>query len=360
MFLMSLAGLVWLVFQRANMARRLAELERLPARLAQLVMLVRSISAADWNASATTLLQGIVGTGGIQYAALLGISDANNLELRVTQGEPQPGYDPCNDPEAVRARQASLMVTDPVAGVAYIPVVEESQVVGMLVVRGGSLVGVQVHPGDLDKQPPLLLYLAAAAELTGVALAGIQAFQKQAALSHTDGLTGLFNHRHFHHAMGVQIAQMYLLPQPMSLILLDIDHFKKVNDTYGHLTGDLVLREVGNLMRRRAPTGAVAARYGGEEFAILLPGTGLQEAAAIGEQLRLETERHVVFDYATGNRINVTISLGVGEFRLGLGKSQFINLVDSALYTSKHAGRNRVTIAETGLELLEPEGAGQA
>jgi diguanylate cyclase (GGDEF)-like protein len=345
MFLLLLLGVAWLAFQRAQMARRLHELEALPAQLARLVTLVRSISASDWTSSAASLLEGIASSDGIAYAALLGLSDNGHLELRVSHGQSPAGYDPCLDPQAIGARERGAMATDPRAGVAYIPVVEENQVVGMLVARGPGLVGIEVRQAPLEQQHLRLLYLAAAAELTGVTLAGIQAFQKQAALSLTDGLTGLFNHRHFHQLLGIHVSQAYLNPAPLSLILLDIDHFKNVNDTYGHLTGDLVLREISNLLRRAAPAGAVVARYGGEEFAVLLPGVGSDEAQRLAEHLRSQVAGHVIFDYATGNRISVTISLGAGQFTLGLGKSEFVNMVDAALYASKRSGRNRVTLA---------------
>lgn len=355
MFLLLLGGVIWLAFQRSKMARRLKELETLPARLARLVLLVRSISASDWNSSAAALLEGIAAPGDIDYVALLGLSDNGNFELRASQGTAPTGYDPCAMSVAEMAHKNAAMETDPEMGLANIPVVEEDQVVGMLVVQGPGLKGVAMRPAPLEEQHVFLLYLAAAAELTGVALAGIRTFQKQAALSLTDGLTGLFNHRHFHQLLGIQVSQSYLTPEPLSLILLDIDHFKKINDTFGHLTGDLVLREISNILRRAAPPNSAVARYGGEEFAVLLPRTDKEAASQLAESLRTQVEAHVVFDYATGNRISVTISLGVGEFTLGMGKSEFINLTDAALYTSKRSGRNRVTVAETATEEREAE-----
>ncbi|MBI4667282.1 MAG: diguanylate cyclase [Nitrospinae bacterium] len=162
-------------------------------------------------------------------------------------------------------------------------------------------------------------------------------------LSITDGLTGLFNHRHFHERLVAELGICSTGGAPVSLILFDIDHFKKFNDTYGHKAGDAVLRAVADVIRDVAGEKGIAARYGGEEFAIILPGATVEKAAPVAETLREKTQaRQVEFNGAT---LTVTISLGVAMWDGKMADNRFIELADKALYKSKEEGRNRVTIA---------------
>ncbi|HYG58249.1 MAG TPA: GGDEF domain-containing protein, partial [Symbiobacteriaceae bacterium] len=210
------------------------------------------------------------------------------------------------------------------------PVVEDGEPVGVLAVRGA-----RVETSSL----------AVAVRIAGLGLTGMRQYRKQTMLSSTDGLTGLANHRHFQQVLSVALAQAYLANEPLTLVLLDIDKFKNVNDTYGHLFGDLVLREIAYLLRRELPPDSVPTRYGGEEMAVVLRGADALSAPEIAERLRRVIEAHQVFDYASGTRLSVTVSLGVALYQLGQGKSRLVARADEALYTSKREGRNRVTVA---------------
>jgi diguanylate cyclase (GGDEF)-like protein len=130
----------------------------------------------------------------------------------------------------------------------------------------------------------------------------------------------------------------------LSIIMFDIDHFKKINDTYGHQAGDFILRQISQVAKDNVRAADVVARYGGEEFVICLPETKMDKAFHSAERIREEIEKKEwIYD---GKKIPVTISLGVASFRETPEDSvaQFIKDVDSALYQSKEGGRNRVTV----------------
>jgi len=165
-----------------------------------------------------------------------------------------------------------------------------------------------------------------------------------ARLATTDGLTGLVNHRVFQERFASEVARCVRYPRSsVSLILLDIDHFKSINDRFGHQAGDLVLRELGRMIRRmiRAVVD-VAARYGGEEFAVILPETGPEDALRVAERLRREVER-AEFVLEPGRVLHCSVSAGVASCpRDGREARLLIRLADEALYAAKAAGRNRV------------------
>ncbi|MBI4871727.1 MAG: GGDEF domain-containing protein, partial [Candidatus Riflebacteria bacterium] len=128
----------------------------------------------------------------------------------------------------------------------------------------------------------------------------------------------------------------------LSLILIDIDHFKKFNDTYCHQVGDMVLAEVASIFKRAARVPDVVARYGGEEFVMILPETNLQGAAIFADRLRKLVEAHIV--QSRSGPLRVAISLGVVSFLSGrpATKDEMIKMADAALYQAKASGRNRV------------------
>lgn len=131
---------------------------------------------------------------------------------------------------------------------------------------------------------------------------------------------------------------------PFSLIIMDIDDFKKVNDYYGHLTGDTVLRELSNILLKNSREGDLVARYGGEEFAVVLPETNIDEAKSFAERLnKIVANTEILIDEQTP--LKVTVSMGVAEYRKEWTKEEFIDRVDQLLYKAKKAGKNRVEAA---------------
>jgi diguanylate cyclase (GGDEF)-like protein len=164
-------------------------------------------------------------------------------------------------------------------------------------------------------------------------------------LSITDGLTKLHNHRYFQDNLTREIKRLGRTKQPLSLILVDIDDFKLLNDTHGHAAGDEVLMSLASIMTDSARESDLIARYGGEEFVILMPNTDLAGAVHLAEKLRMavETTRLIIGD--TMKPIEITISLGVALFRGN--RREFFTEADRALYQAKAAGKNCVIIASS-------------
>ncbi|MBP76956.1 MAG: diguanylate cyclase [Pseudomonadales bacterium] len=184
-------------------------------------------------------------------------------------------------------------------------------------------------------------------DVTGVAVNKRQlesANTKLQELALRDGLTGLLNRRYWESCLEREFARHQRYDNPVSLVIFDIDHFKRVNDTYGHQTGDEVIRSVAEITSRLARETDFAGRYGGEEFVVLLPGTHLDGAAQFAERLRQAVEQQVL-DYQ-GSPLSYTISLGVATISDDMANYQILlERADKALYASKEQGRNRVTLA---------------
>ena len=164
-------------------------------------------------------------------------------------------------------------------------------------------------------------------------------------LAMTDGLTGLFNRRYFDDMLLAEVRRTLRYKNPVSIILIDMDHFKDVNDTYGHPMGDEVLRNVGRTIAAKVRTTDVAARYGGEELAVILPETGEEGGAELAERLR-KMIADIVHAHG-GKTIRKTASLGVSTFDGSdppLGPDDLVRRADQALYEAKQAGRNRVVV----------------
>ncbi|HOW81777.1 MAG TPA: sensor domain-containing diguanylate cyclase [Spirochaetota bacterium] len=157
-----------------------------------------------------------------------------------------------------------------------------------------------------------------------------------------DRMTRLYIHHYFQERLLEAIKRCKRTNTPMSLIMSDIDHFKKFNDRYGHQQGDIVLKEVAAIFRQSIRSIDIPARYGGEEFAIILPETALADAIGVASRLRKEVEAHEF----TGQNdpLHVTISLGIAQYdpERDKDKSDLISRADTALYRAKNAGRNRV------------------
>jgi two-component system cell cycle response regulator len=206
----------------------------------------------------------------------------------------------------------------------------------------GTLVCGSREPGALPE--------AAQKELTMLALQAAEAlvrtrlFEQAERLATTDGLTGLLNRRTFNAQIQGRLREAQRYNRPLSLLLLDIDHFKKVNDTYGHPAGDAVLRGVAGLLQKQARETDIVARYGGEEMALILPETEATGAQAIAERIRRATA--AVTHPSEQGAIQVTVSIGLATWP-GPGESAeaILEAADKALYRAKQGGRNRVACA---------------
>jgi diguanylate cyclase (GGDEF)-like protein len=157
-------------------------------------------------------------------------------------------------------------------------------------------------------------------------------------------MTKLFSHHYFQQNLEEEIARAHRYGTILSLIMFDIDHFKKFNDTYGHLQGDLIIKEIANILRGSVRTIDFTARYGGEEFAVILPEVNAKGAAVVAERIRKTIETHSF--KGEEDSLFVTVSIGVAAFKPARMRSasQLIAEADKALYQSKEMGRNRVTV----------------
>jgi diguanylate cyclase (GGDEF)-like protein len=160
--------------------------------------------------------------------------------------------------------------------------------------------------------------------------------------AHTDPLTRIYNKGYLLEALEAEFKRAKALHTDFSLIFFDLDHFKKINDTYGHDAGDYVLKELTSLIRSsHLRPKDIFARYGGEEFVVLLANTGAKAATDLAERIRAAVEAHA-FIYE-GKRLPVTASMGIAELRAGVESAQtLLKAADKALYSAKSSGRNRV------------------
>ncbi|MDJ0764185.1 MAG: GGDEF domain-containing protein [Myxococcota bacterium] len=170
-------------------------------------------------------------------------------------------------------------------------------------------------------------------------------------LKTTDGLTGAANKRYFDEEIDREVCRFLRYGRPLSLLMMDIDHFKNINDQYGHLAGDRVLSQLGLLISTNVRREDTFSRYGGEEFAVLMPEMDLAGSTAVAERLRqLVAEAHFDFE---GLDLPVTISIGVAEAHVSMSTpDDFIRQADEQLYKAKSGGRNRVE-PQSALEDIE-------
>lgn len=158
----------------------------------------------------------------------------------------------------------------------------------------------------------------------------------------TDALTGLKNRRSFNEELNRQFAQRQRQRIVFSLLLIDLDHFKQVNDTHGHPAGDLVLKTIAELLIKTLREMDLVYRFGGDEFAVICPGSQLREAAAAAERIRRAVETTPLQLKHQG--LSLTLSIGVAEVRDSEITDGLLQRADEALYAAKHAGRNRVRL----------------
>jgi diguanylate cyclase (GGDEF)-like protein len=156
-----------------------------------------------------------------------------------------------------------------------------------------------------------------------------------------DALTGLYNRRWFDDQFDLMLQRCIDNKQGFSFIMIDIDHFKLVNDNYGHAVGDIVLEQMGKILKDHARERDAVVRYGGEELAMLLPNTNQEQVLSIAERLRHSVE-NAIFQYQKEKSLSITISLGCSSYTNNESTKQLMKLADDALYKAKESGRNQV------------------
>jgi diguanylate cyclase (GGDEF)-like protein/PAS domain S-box-containing protein len=172
-----------------------------------------------------------------------------------------------------------------------------------------------------------------------------QANEQLARLSQKDGLTGLYNRATWETLLKSELLRSRRTGQPCSLVMLDIDHFKNINDTYGHQAGDEAIRALANMVEDQKRETDIAGRYGGEEFVVTLIDTSAENAQIFAERLRQKIEKNII--QWEDQKISYTVSLGISELTSKTESHEsWIHSADKALYFSKENGRNRVTLAK--------------
>lgn len=289
------------------------------------------------------LFHEVIARGYAGGAAVYSTTENGPLEICKVAGVPP------TVPAAILKKQAEAkmlrrLVDD---GHYAVPLIEGDMILGLVVYVLPYQQGGPRHDAHLT-------FLEAASQVILRDQAVQRLLENHIALSNTDGLTGLYNHRYFQATLQRAHTLAEATESSLTVILMDIDLFKRINDHYGHYFGDLVLREVASLISQSLRTDTVVARYGGEEFAVLLPGVDLTTGREIAERLRKAVEDAKITDPTTGGQLRVTMSAGVASCRPGptYPPSRLLVEADEALYTSKFAGRNRVTTWEPMISMI--------
>ncbi|MEW5977861.1 MAG: diguanylate cyclase [Acidobacteriota bacterium] len=256
------------------------------------------------------------------------------LHLMSSELEPLVIDEAMKDPRTVEYR--SLLEAHQIHSVLASPLMHKTKMIGFIVVQNCT------RPIPWSESARTLF--TAVANHVAVAIGNAQQFSEVQTLAITDRLTGVYNRRFFDERLPVEIRTAQQQAYPLSLALLDIDHFKQINDQWGHGAGDRILHKVGFLLKTSLRKGSVVARYGGEEFAIILPNTTLHTAHFVLENIRRLVESSI----ATEDGKPLTVSIGLYEAQLSSPEdttalqTELIQRADKNLYKAKHGGRNRV------------------
>jgi diguanylate cyclase (GGDEF)-like protein len=208
------------------------------------------------------------------------------------------------------------------------------------------------RPVPASFSPTELELLTALTDQATMAVKNARLHAETVLLTMTDPLTGANNRRHLFARLEQELARAQRYDTPMSVLMVDIDHFKKLNDVAGHRAGDDTLRRVSDLLRGRVRKVDTVARYGGEEFMLLLPQTRKEDAFEVAEKLRRAVAEHASLAVPGLPQGHVTVSIGVACFPQDTtDQGTLVDCADSALYCSKRTGRNRVTAYAPGMEM---------
>jgi diguanylate cyclase (GGDEF)-like protein len=220
-------------------------------------------------------------------------------------------------------------------GFRCLPLVAQGETVGLLYMETQQGVAT-VESQELD----------VLVETVALSLVNLRLRERLRNQSIRDPLTGLFNRRYLEESLDLECSRAERSLQPLSVVMLDIDHFKRFNDTFGHEAGDVVLKSIAELLKASVRQGDIICRYGGEEFMLVLPVTGAPEAAALAERVRTAVKR-LDLVHRGQSMGNITVSLGVATNTGTKWKqNDIVEAADQALYAAKNAGRNRVEVFE--------------
>lgn len=238
----------------------------------------------------------------------------------------------------LRELEAKSKLKTVMAGALTSP--DESKVIGV--------VNISALEGKREVEKEDIRAFSILISLTSLALENAELFQRTKMLAIMDGLTKLHNHRYFQDFLKDELDRHIRFKHSLSILISDIDHFKKFNDTYGHQVGDFVLRETARIFKANIRKKIdLAARYGGEEFVVVLPETNASGALKLADRIRQRIEETEFYYEQTENKFRVTVSIGVATYPLhAYNPADLIKRADEALYEAKESGRNKVCLAQ--------------
>ncbi len=249
--------------------------------------------------------------------------------------------DAARDP--ITQRHAEALEKAGIASLIVIPIVLHDQMVGSLFLRAAR------RRGGFNTREVSFFEIVASAAANALERAHLfesiqRANERLERLAITDGLTGLHNHRYFRERLDEEFQRAKRYGTPLSCLIMDVDNFKKINDTFGHLQGDSVLKELSRITAQGIRTTDIAARYGGEELVVIMPQTGRSGAEAQAERLRVTIARNAFGGLPQGHSVTVSIGVAAYDSATMADCEAMIGAADAALYTAKRNGKNQVVV----------------
>lgn len=278
----------------------------------------------------------------LDVAQIPGLSflDAPEQALSVHRGFPLIPYTGLYDP----AHHQTLFGANHPAQVAILPLRRQHQTIGYLCLGSSSPVSARTNM-------PVTL-LERLASIMTICLENVLSHERLRHLGLTDSLTGIPNRRYIEQRLREEVARAQRERSPLSCLYIDLDYFKQVNDTFGHASGDIVLRTVSARIRNELRASDAVGRFGGEEFIVLLADTGVEEALLIGERIRNNVSDEAIV-LPDNSSLTITVSIGIATLgpehahaSLEALRHQLVDYADKALYEAKTSGRNQIVLAE--------------
>jgi len=331
--------------------------------LEQVTPLARQINCLDLGRIADVCIKSIPNLVGVRFASLYILDETNNILhlhkhnhpflinkiVSLNQVPPSPMVMAVRSKELILARdidthkkpiirksQRAFAGNYKTNNCAIVPLICQDRVVGVLNLAD------KTEGDSFDCEDIALIELFS--QLVGASIGNIKLFEKIQRQATTDGLTGLANHKTFYEILEKELWRSRRYGGQISLIMVDIDNLKKINDAYGHRAGDKVIREISRKVKECIRQIDTAARYGGDEFAVILPNTSLIDAIVVAERM-VDAVEHSPTTWKK-EQIVLSISVGLGQYDADTNPEDITSRSDQALYTAKQAGKNTVRIFE--------------